>query len=160
MPKRCVCALLLLPLQGQDNNMVPWCHDLTWAYFKLDKNKFQGKPSYSGNTVGFVYDSPAYHKILKPWVECAAVEACMAPPGTSTANHRFDQSVLSIITYTSGLNVTEHTELLLAAQVPCFQAHARAVWTSRQGCSCYQKFAADCSASAKLDQSYLPPYPK
>lgn len=150
--------LLLLPPQGQDADMVPWCHDLTWQYFKLDKNTFHGRPSYSGNTVGFVYDSPAYHEILKPWVECAAVEACMAPPGTSTANHRFDQSVLSIITYTASLNVTEHTELLLASTVPCFEAHARAVWTSRQACRCYQKFAGDCSAASQLDQGYLPPY--
>lgn len=81
----------------------------------------------------------------------------MAPPGTSTANHRFDQSVLSIITYTAGLNVTEHTELLLASTVPCFEAHARAVWTSRQGCRCYQKFAGNCSAASQLDQGYLPP---
>lgn len=136
--------------QGQDNNMVPWCHDLTWQYFKLDKTKFNGKPSYSGNTMGYVHDSPAYHKILKPWVECAKVEACMAPEGTSTGNHRFDQAVLSIITYTSGLNVTEHTELLLAESVPCYKPHERAVWTSRQGCSCYQKFAVGCDAADKL----------
>jgi hypothetical protein len=146
----CVFVACCAVTQGQDLDMVPWCHDLTWQYFKLDKNKFRGKPSYSGNTMGYVYDSPAYHKILKPWVECAKVEACMAPPGTSTSNHRFDQAVLSIITYTSDLNVTEHTELLLAAPVDCYKPHARAVWTSRQGCSCYQRFAVGCAAAEVL----------
>lgn len=116
-------------------------HPAVWDYFQYNKTDFVNKPSYSGNTMGFVYGSQAYHDILLPWVQCAAKPECIAPPGASTGNHRFDQSALSIIAYKSGLDIQEHTELLLAEAVPCFKPHQRVVWTSRTGESCYAKHA-------------------
>ncbi len=68
---------------------------------------------------------------------------------------RYDQAALSIITYTSPLNVTPHTELLAAdmAQLqPCEQASKMVVWTSRGGERCYVRHATSC-ASGDAQQS-------
>lgn len=110
--------------------------------------EFVNKPSYAGNTVGFVHGSEGYNKILLPWVDCAGKPECIAPKGSSIANHRFDQTALSIIAYKSGINITAHTELLLAdcKGLECCKSHERVVWTSRARESCYEKFAvSDCS---------------
>lgn len=137
-------------VQGQDLDMTRLCMQETFDYLKQRKEDFMNKPSYAGNTVGFVYGSEAYHKILVPWTKCAAVAECIAPPGSSTANHRFDQVVLSIITYTAGINVTQHTELLEASRLPCFVPNKRVVWTSRTGESCYTKYTV-CSQGYKQE---------
>jgi hypothetical protein len=127
-------------MQGQDLDMTRICMQETFDYLQQKREDFKGRPSYAGNTVGFVYGSEAYYKILIPWTKCAAVAECIAPPGSSTANHRFDPVVLSIITYTAGMNVTEHTELLEANRLPCFVPNKRVVWTSRISESCYNKY--------------------
>lgn len=79
-------------VQGQDVDFTRLCVQGTFDYLKRKREDFVNKPSYAGNTVGFVYGSEAYHKILLPWTQCAAVAECIAPPGSSTSNHRFDQA--------------------------------------------------------------------
>jgi hypothetical protein len=138
-------------VQGQDNDMTRFCMQETFDYLKQKREDFINKPSYSGNTVGLVYGSEAYHKILLPWLRCAAVPQCIAPPGASTSNHRFDQVVLSIITYTAGMNVTEHTELLEVNRLPCFVPNTRVVWTSRTSESCYTNYTV-CSEGYHEEQ--------
>lgn len=36
-------------------------------------------------------------KILQQAIQCAIEEACIAPPGATTKNHSFDQTVLSVL---------------------------------------------------------------
>lgn len=39
-----------------------------------------------------------YGALVAPWRDCAARRGCIAPPGSSRANHRQDQSVISALT--------------------------------------------------------------
>jgi hypothetical protein len=75
-------------VQGQDVDMVPWVHPSMFQHFGVAAPQFAGKPSYSGNTVGFVRGSAAAAHILAPWVACAANASCVAPPGSTKQNHR------------------------------------------------------------------------
>lgn len=135
-------------VQGQDTDSSRWCHSETLKAFGLTKADLLDKPSFAGGVVGFKYGSPAYYDILLPWVHCAGRSDCIAPPGSSLGDHRFDQCVLTILSYTAKVNVTPHTELLAytSAQLkPCYQASEMIIWTARQGESCYAKKAAGCN---------------
>jgi hypothetical protein len=108
-----------------------------------DASRFRGLHSYSGNTVGFVAGSAASAAILPPWVACAKNASCIDPPGSSRANHRYDQAALSVIAHSSGVAITPRTDLLAASRGqlrPCMEASDMVVWTSRRGESCYAGF--------------------
>ena len=140
-------------VQGQDLDMVPWVHPGMLAHFGVhDTAPFAGKPSFSGNTVGFVRGSASATRILEPWVACARNVSCIAPPGSSKSNHRYDQAALSVIAYSSALSIVPHTELLAAQRQqlqPCEKASEMVVWTSRAGESCYAKYThRGCQTSA------------
>lgn len=132
-------------VQGQDTDSSRWCHHGTLSAFGLKKEDIFNKPSFAGGVVGFKYGSPAYYEILLPWVHCAGRKNCIAPAGSSLSDHRFDQCVLTILSYTAKVNVTPHTELLAYTNSqlkPCFQASEMIIWTARQGESCYASKAA------------------
>lgn len=148
-------------IQGQDTDMVRWSHDGTWLYFGLNKTVFQGKPSFAGGVNGWIYGSEEYHKILVPWSKCALDERCISPTGSSLANHRFDQSVLSIIIYTTNVTIFPHTEehfwrAPTVIKPPCFQVQASAVYTSRGEESCYERYATSCENAARLTSQEVP----
>ena len=131
-------------VQGQDTGMVRWVHPSMFAHFGVPAAFFGTNYSFSGNTVGFVRGAPAHKAILLPWLACAHNASCIAPPGSSKANHRYDQAALSVLALTSGLTITPHTELLAAERSqlqPCEQPSAHVVWTSRSGESCYAKYS-------------------
>jgi hypothetical protein len=134
-------------VQGQDLDMVPWTHPGMLTHFGVSAERFRGgKPSFSGNTVGFLRGAAAERAILAPWVACARNASCINPPGASKANHRYDQAALSVIAYTCGLAVTPHTELLAAERgqlQPCEAASTMVVWTSRGGEQCYARYATE-----------------
>lgn len=143
-------------VQGQDGNMVQWCHDGTWNYYNLNKSQFVNKPSYAGGINGWMDKSPEYYSILVPWTQCALREECIAPPGSSLANHRYDQSALSIIIYTSNVSIHEHTEQHHWMPRPkCFERQPYAVWTSRGSENCYAKLAGTCEAATKTHAPWL-----
>lgn len=135
-------------VQGQDLDSSRWCHEGTLDAFGLKKADMEGKPSFAGGVAGFSYQSPAYYDILLPWVHCAGRPSCITPAGSSLANHRFDQCVLSVLSHHSKkVNVTPHTELLAytSAQLrPCFEASEMVIWTARQGESCYASKVQKC----------------
>jgi hypothetical protein len=54
----------------------------------------------AGAFFGFDPDSPLARSITREWAECCAREACLAPPGSDTDNHRFDQAILSVLVLT------------------------------------------------------------
>jgi len=122
-------------VQGQDSDMKPWCHARTFSYFNLNKTSFNAGPSYSGNLQGWVSNSTLARMVLDGTCSCALRPACIAPKGSSLANYRYDQSVLSLLAYKSGLNITAHTELMAASrkQLSSDPKHRSkmVVWTSR-----------------------------
>ena len=52
--------------------------------------------------VGLDRRSDAYETIALPWRACALDLECIAPPGSTRANHRQDQSALSIFVHQAG----------------------------------------------------------
>ncbi|XP_013396386.1 uncharacterized protein LOC106163376 [Lingula anatina] len=100
-----------LLLQGQDKDTTMFLHVRMCTFMGLDKKTFKLKPSYSGNLNGWSKRKDTYEMILKPWVKCALTKECIAPAGSNHGNHRYDQSALTVITYTSGLQLQHHTEL-------------------------------------------------
>lgn len=131
-------------VQGQDGDMTRWVHDGTLRYFNVERSALSKKPSFAGGIEGWIQNSKAYHKILEPLVECANKKECIDPTGASLGNHRYDQSALSVITYTSGMNIVPHTEFLAARSS---QLHAdikkpntMCIWTARGGSSAYKRY--------------------
>jgi len=98
--------------------------------------------------------------VLRPAVACATRAACIAPPGASLKNHRYDQAVLSALAHALDPPPVAHTELLAASAAqlrPCGRSSApRAVWTSRAFCRCYAPAAAPCGANATAAVVALP----
>lgn len=138
-------------VQGQDTDSSRWCHIDTLRAFGKEKSDMENKPSFAGGVVGFRYGSPAYYDILLPWVHCAGRSSCIAPSGSSLADHRFDQCVLSILSHHAKVNVTPHTELLAYTNSqlkPCYQPSEMIIWTARQGESCYASKANVACASS------------
>jgi hypothetical protein len=56
----------------------------------------------NGAIIGFARHHAAYAAVFQPWLACAREEACIAPPGSSRANHRQDQAVLSALVALAG----------------------------------------------------------
>ena len=131
-------------VRGQDQDMTRWTHHGMFRYLGADRAHFVGKESYSGNTLGFVHGSAAHEHMLRPLVHCALVTECITPEGSSLANHRQDQSALSVLAYSAeaagNVTVTAHTELLAVSRnqlKPCREPSNMVLWTSRAGESCY-----------------------
>ena len=59
-------------------------------YLHANRSRFVDKPSFSGNTVGFVRHSAAYWLVLLPLADCAKQRACISPRGSGLHNHRYD----------------------------------------------------------------------
>ena len=57
----------------------------------------------NGAFVGFSRASPTYEQVFRPWFACSMDLGCLAPPGADRANHRQDQSALSVLAYQHGL---------------------------------------------------------
>ena len=92
-------------LPGADLDMTQLAHPGFWEFFRLNSTDFANKPSISSSVVGFVHGSQGYHSILLPWVACASNMRCIAPPGATAANHKFDQTALSVIVYKPRINM-------------------------------------------------------
>jgi hypothetical protein len=101
-------------VKGQDLDMTAKLHGRCPRHFGFDRRDFAGKPSFAGNTQGYVRGSDAALKILLPMYEAACEKGCIAPFGSSLRNHRYDQSILSILAYSCGLDLKDHTHLLAA----------------------------------------------
>ncbi|MEM7061699.1 MAG: DUF1647 domain-containing protein [Cyanobacteria bacterium P01_B01_bin.77] len=101
-------------VQGQDLDMTLMSHDGCYEALNAQKSDFQGKPYFAGNLQGYVQHSHAHTHILEPLYTCALKQDCIAPSGSNLTNHRFDQTVLSILIYQSGLPIIPRTHLLSA----------------------------------------------
>jgi hypothetical protein len=80
--------------------------------------------------------------MVDEWAKCALDEACIAPPGSSLHNHRYDQTALSILSYTR--RIPHYTEYLAAERNQLARnlkdnpsSNDKIIWTSRQSSSFY-----------------------
>lgn len=103
-------------VKGQDLDMTARLQPDCASRLGLRAADFAGKPSFAGGVQGYVRGSAAAGQILRPLYAAAADESCIAPAGSSLQNHRYDQSLLSLIAYSCGLRLKEHTKLLSASR--------------------------------------------
>jgi hypothetical protein len=104
---------------GQDVDMARWCHHDMYTAFGLPENAFEQRPSYSGGTQGY-RNTEESRRIIRRLVDCAGDLYCLAPSGSSFANHRYDQSALSIIAYTNlERTIPQHTKFIAATRTDC-----------------------------------------
>eukprot|EP00802_Teleaulax_amphioxeia_P013908 Tamp_13963.p1 GENE.Tamp_13963~~Tamp_13963.p1 ORF type:complete len:237 (+),score=16.65 Tamp_13963:403-1113(+) len=47
--------------------------------------------------IGICHNATVWQELFLPWWRCALRENCIAPPGASRDNHRYEQSALSIL---------------------------------------------------------------
>lgn len=88
-------------------SLAEWTHPKTLEHFGVHSDAtglepYKGKNNCNGAIVGFSKDSPAYHKVLVPWVNCAYNRNCIAPPGSNRSNHRQDQAALTVLAHQNG----------------------------------------------------------
>jgi hypothetical protein len=128
-------------VQGQDEDMKPKSHPGTYAWFGFLADTFVGGPHYAGNTIA-VSNPSRYVDMVDEWAKCALDEACIAPPGSSLQNHRYDQTALSILSYTR--RIPHYTEYLAAERNQLARnlrdnpsSNDKIIWTSRQSSSFY-----------------------
>ncbi|XP_013398929.1 uncharacterized protein LOC106165312 [Lingula anatina] len=99
-------------LLDQDKDMRKRSHKGTFKYFHKKKKAFKAKSSFSELVSGWVKGSEAHRKILLTWERCARDINCVAPPGSNARNHRYTQTALSILTYSSRMRITTHNSLV------------------------------------------------
>ncbi len=143
-------------VQGQDLDMTKMSHHGTYQKMGTTKSAFAGKPHFAGNLQAYIRNRPAHEKILKPLCAAALEKNCIAPPGSNLSNHRYDQTLLSIIIYQSGLPVSQNTHLLAAQRNQLhpdpLQASDRVIYTARCSTTDYVHQVRDVS-----DQLRYPP---
>jgi len=122
-------------VQGQDTDMTALLHPDCAERLGLQAADFADKASFAGSAQGYVSGSTVVDRVLRPMYAAAANEACIAPPGSSLQNHRFDQSLLSLIAYSSGLRLKEHTRLLSSSRAELspkpWKPSKRRIYTAR-----------------------------
>lgn len=101
-------------VQGQDLDMTSMSHNGSYLKLGTTKPEFAGKPHFAGSPQAYVRNGRAHEEILKPLNTAAREKHCIAPPGSNLSNHRYDQTLLSILIYQSDLPVIAQTHLLAA----------------------------------------------
>jgi len=134
-------------VQGQDQDMTQMSHSNTYEYLGHDKIDFKDKQHYSANLQAYAKDGPVFGKIVQAMQQAAGSQKCIAPTGSNISNHRFDQTVLSILAYTCGIELQTHTHLLAARRTQ-LQAKPemesdRLVYTGRGSSKEYAFFIRD-----------------
>lgn len=89
--------------------MGKWTHPGMFKFFKANIKEYKYKSNCNGAAIGFdTTNSTIVNDIILPWFECGLQKDCIAPPGSSRANHRQDQAVLTYLAYAHGHQCTEH----------------------------------------------------
>ena len=103
-------------VQGQDLDMTQMSMEDTYTALNTTRNDFAGQPHFSGGLQGYTRGSVAHEKILNPFYAYSLDEACIAPPHSNLGNHRYDQTLLSILIYQCGMKISPKTKWLAAAR--------------------------------------------
>ena len=103
--------------------MREWTHPLMFEYLGADPTAYGDKPNADATLVGFATGTASgdavYREIVLAWKTCALVKDCIAPPGSSRANHRQDQAVLSYLVHRAGYPFVHDTADELAVRSKC-----------------------------------------
>ena len=99
-------------VKGQDTNMTLRSNKKTYEWFKYSKDTYRSGPHFAGGIQGHILPSRYVDTIVKPNAACAMDIKCIEPAGASLYNHRYDQTVLSILAYQQDVQAPHHTEYL------------------------------------------------
>ena len=79
-----------------------WTHPgtLTWLHAPPEIGSID---NVNGACIGFNGRRKASRRLAERWYACALEKDCIAPPGSSRANHRQDQAVLSVLVALEGM---------------------------------------------------------
>jgi hypothetical protein len=106
--------------------MRQWTHPLMFDHLGVDASAYGDKRNADATLVGFAIGTAPtaarealYRDIVVPWKACALVKDCIAPPGSSRANHRQDQAVLSYLVHRAGYPFAHDTPAELAVRTKC-----------------------------------------
>jgi hypothetical protein len=131
-------------VRGQDEDMKGLSHPRTYAALGYDKEAFRRNlksPHFAGGVQGHVYPSRFIDSIVIPNAQCAMDPRCIAPSGSTLGNHRYDQTVLSILAYQTTVQAPHYTEYLAAGRDQLSndlsQPSKKIMWTARGSCSYY-----------------------
>jgi hypothetical protein len=73
-----------------------WTHPSTIAFLKCPKTNLTNR---NAACIGFNYDKAWVREFVNEWKSYACIKDCIAPVGSSWKNHRYDQSILTILYY-------------------------------------------------------------
>lgn len=99
-------------------DILKWTHPLTLKWFNIDKNSpLLRMPNRNGAIIGIDCAKQKCKELIKMLNDCAHDKSCIAPEGSSRANHRQDQAVFTILYYIFRLTVpcvskTDFTHLI------------------------------------------------
>ena len=106
--------------------MRDWTHPSMFDHLGVDPAAYGDKPNADATLVGFGIGSAdptrsreVYAAIVDPWRQCALTKACIAPAGSSRANHRQDQAVLSYLVHRAGYTFAVDTARELGVRTKC-----------------------------------------
>lgn len=78
----------------------------------LDTDKFiYSKTMCTGGVLGIYYPSLLVTKIMNLWTACALIKKCISPNGSDLSNHRYDQSIISILLYQNNIECDNSQKL-------------------------------------------------
>ena len=80
-----------------------WTHPMMIRYFEKRGIKVRGSTAMCNGAIIGIHAS-VFESVLENWYRCALDKQCIAPPGSSRANHRQDQSALTIVSRYFGYN--------------------------------------------------------
>ncbi len=99
---------------GQDSDMTLMSHPGVYRALDCKSSDFVGRPHIAGNLLGIDSRHGELVQVISSWCGLAKAEACIAPPGADLTNHRFDQTLLSILLYQKNFPFSDHSEAIAA----------------------------------------------
>lgn len=80
-----------------------WTHPGTLEALGLPRDWGADLRNLAAGFVGFDPARPDARQLVKEWADGARSQDCIAPPGSSRANHRQDQALLSVLAHRAGM---------------------------------------------------------
>jgi hypothetical protein len=80
------------------DKVAAWTHPDTLALLKVSEDILLAE-NRNAAVVGFNADYPGIMELSEKWKDLALTKECIAPPGSSLFNHRYDQAILTILMY-------------------------------------------------------------
>lgn len=84
-----------VPISGS-GTLAEWTLQATFDYLTVPEAFYKAR-NRAGNTCAFAYNHPEVRALVDRWNDLAYIRECIRPAGASRANHRDDQSLLTIL---------------------------------------------------------------